>query len=261
MGHPSPPQTSTAMGASLDQLPTTSSHLLCSGLWPWLTLCQVKLPPSHPTRYSSECWGPRDKRIPKRTLPTDAGQGLRPAVSPRPEPDSSQPDNPEGRKQKGLRVGARQGHLPLPVGELGYPTRVPPAFCATWDTPLSSSPASIQSAGRSLPFPPPRNQRGLVRKWGMKLCRKQKCSLSQEDNQIGLFLNSQINPGLVTAEPALARAEMQIPSHVQQRHHRWKQRTPGHHRQPCTPPARWDSGRGALHPPPCGRRQQMSERN
>ena len=78
-GHPpAPQQTSTAMGgitamgqwgASLDQLPTTSSRLLCSGLWPWLTLCQVKLPPSHPTRYSSQCWGPREEPIPKRTLP------------------------------------------------------------------------------------------------------------------------------------------------------------------------------------------------
>lgn len=154
---PAPHKQAQQQGASLDRLPTTSSHLLFSGLWTWLTLCQLKLPPSHPTRYSSQCWGPREERILKRTLPTDSGQRMWPGVSPRPEPDSSQPDNPEGRKQKGLRVGARQGHLPLPVGELGHPTRVPPAFCATWDRPLSYSPASAQSAGHSLPFSPPRN--------------------------------------------------------------------------------------------------------
>ena len=166
-GHPpAPHKQAQQRRASLDRLPTTSSHLLCSGLWPWLTLCQLKLPPSHPTRYSSQCWGPREERIPKRTLPTDSGQGMRPGVSPRPEPDSSQPDNPEGRKQKGLRVGTRQGHLPLPIGELGHPTRVPPAFCATRDTPLSYPPGLVQSAGRSLPFPPPRNTARAGEKMG-----------------------------------------------------------------------------------------------
>lgn len=82
--------------------------------------------------------GPEIKNT-KRTLPTDAGQGLRPTVSPRPEPDSSQPDNPEGRKQKGLRVGAQTGPPPPARWGAWAPTRVPPAFCATWDTPLSSS--------------------------------------------------------------------------------------------------------------------------
>lgn len=53
------PQMATALGAALLSLPPTPSPLLLClvGLWSWVTLCQVYLPPSHPTRHSPYCSG------------------------------------------------------------------------------------------------------------------------------------------------------------------------------------------------------------
>lgn len=71
-------------------------------------------------------WAPRRERTPKRANHTDSGQGVWPGVRPRPEPDSSQPDKLERRKQEGLRDESKT-QPPTPtrgssdtLGELGH---------------------------------------------------------------------------------------------------------------------------------------------